>query len=118
MYAFKKETLKVIHVRLTLSYNSNIAGDVVDMSLTLSVHVGRCCTPLWEILDPPLTLTSFHKLKLTKLPSIHCFNCRKIFLRAFYLPPTKLREGNVLTSMCHSVHRGSGSIGGGGDLCS
>ena len=28
----------------------------------------------------------------------------------FYRPQTKLREGNVFTSVCHSVHRGAGRL--------
>ena len=38
-----------------------------------------------------------------------------------FLPPaTKLRQGNVFTPVCHSVHRGRGSLSGGlclGGLC-
>ena len=55
MYAFKKETLKVIHVRLTLSYKTS-AGDINTL-----------------------------------------YN---------YCPLTKLREGNVFTCVCLSVHGG------------
>ena len=31
-------------------------------------------------------------------------------LSIYYRPPTKLREGNVFTNVCHSVH-GWGSVG-------
>ena len=65
------------------------------MSLTLSVHVGRCYTPLWEILGTPLTLTSFHKLKVDQTQPKSAFN----------LSQTKLRKGNVLTPVCQSVDR-------------
>ena len=30
------------------------------------------------------------------------------WIRYFYRPPTKLREGNVFTGVCHSVHGGRG----------
>ena len=116
------------------------------MSMTVGVHVGRCYTPIWEILDPPLTLTSFHRLKLTKLPSVHCFvNCRtrwyprgiQELVSTYELPETLVRGGGYSrptqthsAKICPNFHfRGGGDCGkvmfsqtcvilsGGGDLC-
>ena len=33
-----------------------------------------------------------------------------IHLLVYYRPPTKLREGNVFTGVCHSVHGGRGTV--------
>ena len=35
----------------------------------------------------------------------------------YYRPQTKLREGNVFTPVCDSVHGGRGSLSGGKELC-
>ena len=98
-------TSEILFFEYGNSTGGNIARGIVDMSLTLSVHVGRCYTPLWEILDTPLTLTSFHKLKVDQTQPKSAFKCRKIFFRAFNLSQTKLRKGNILTPVCQSVDR-------------
>ena len=36
------------------------------------------------------------------------WNSQEHVINAFYRPQTKLREGNVFTPVCHSVHGGGG----------
>ena len=44
--------------------------------------------------------------KTTSVPfPINCAFANNHSPKDCYLPPTKLREGNVFTGVCHSVHR-------------
>ena len=63
---------------------------------------------LWAILKPPLNFNKQqNRTQSQHIPRLIILLARS-FLFHYYRPPTRLREGNVFSRVCHSVHRGGG----------
>ena len=56
----------------------------------------------------------FNRYKIRRIltPQVCRFRCELDLAQVFYRPQTKLREGNVFTGVCDSVHRGVPGPGG------
>ena len=91
-YQSHHNSIKMIHGGLPMICSS------VNNHLIRRDFIGNLWTATSWLWDEVLICYSKSK---NKRPISSCTSC--------YRPPTKFREGNVFTTVCHSVHRGGGT---------